>query len=205
MKELWKRVKKKSVRTEAFQNVCPVCDHKPMWIEESEIEIPYVGKVLEVTSLCKQCGFKYVTLDYLEEKEPVRYIFKVESEDDLNTKVYRSKYGIIEIKELGLKVEPGVAAEGYLTNVEGVLNRFKEIVEQYIRFHKGERGFEKEIERALILLEKIEEVREGKMVVSLVLTDPAGISSIVSEKAKKEILSQEEAEQYRTSFVLSFE
>jgi len=172
--------------------------------EHAEMEVPYAGKVWEVTLRCEKCGYKHVTLDYVERKEPVRYTYVLEYPDELPTKVYRSKYGTVEIAELGLKVEPGIVAEGYLTNVEGILERFKDILQQYIRFHKNEKEAQGEVYRAFMLINKLEDAKAGNLAITIILTDPAGISSIVSEKAVKEVLSPEEAKRYMDEFTISF-
>jgi len=195
----------KKERIDSFESPCPACDAGSLEEEHSEVEVPYAGRVLEVTLRCQACGYKHVSLDYLEQKEPVRYSFHVDGPEELTTKIYRSKYGVLEIPELGLKVEPGVAADGYLTNVEGVLERFKGILQQYIRLHRNEKDAQDEVYRAFMLINKLEDVKTGTLAVTIVLTDPAGISSIVSEKAKKKTLSRDEAEQYMNTFTISFE
>ena len=195
----------KKERIDFFESECPVCDKKTLKEEHAEIEVPYAGKVWEVTLRCEKCGYKHVTLDYVERKEPVRYTYRVEHPDELSTKIYRSKYGIVEIAELGLKVEPGIVAEGYLTNVEGILERFKEILQQYIRFHKNEKEAQDEVYRAFMLINKLEDVKTGTLSVTITLTDPAGISSIVSEKATREVLSPGEAKHHMDEFAISFE
>ena len=204
MRPLSKRVVKKE-EVDFFENVCPACGAKPMKELHAEIEIPYVGRVLEITLRCESCAYKYASLDYLERKEAVRFSYRVNRTEDLTTKIYRSKYGILEVTELGLKVEPGVVAEGYLTNVEGVLNRFRDILQQYIRFHRDEVDTEEDILRATTLIDQIEEVKTGKRKVTIVLTDPTGISSIVSDQAKRELLSPEETRELEPEFTISIE
>ncbi len=185
-----------------FQARCPSCGFKPMGQQQSEIDIPYAGKVLELSLVCSKCRYRTSSIDYLEQRPPVRYRFVVRNPEDLETKVYRSKYGFMEIPELGLKVEPGRVAEGYLTNVEGVLNRFRDVIAQFMRFNEGQDDAVQELARARDLLEKIEQVKEGKLQVTLVLTDPFGISSIDSEEARREAMTEEEAGEFMDQFVI---
>jgi zinc finger protein len=186
-------------------SICPVCGESGLREKHSQVEVPYAGKVLEITLQCEKCNYKHVSLDYLEPGEPVRFSFLVEGPQHLSVKVYRSRYGVIELVELGLKVEPGAAADGYLTNVEGVLNRFGDILRQVVRFNSDEEGSPEDIHKALEILEKLEGVKTGEQKVTMVLMDPAGISAIVSDEAKREPLSQEDIEKYSDSFVITFE
>ena len=46
----------------------------------------------------------------------------------MTTRVVRSSSCTVRIVELGLEVEPGDNATGYISNVEGVLNRFSDAI-----------------------------------------------------------------------------
>jgi len=89
----------------------------------------------------------------------------------------------LSIPELGVEINPGPACTGFVTNVEGVLDRIGQVVEATCRWNEGETK-----ETACALLERIAQAREGKLPFTLVLDDPSGNSAIVSEKAKKTAL-----------------
>ena len=78
-----------------------------------------------------------------------------------------------------MSVTPGMGAEGYVSNIEGVLQRFKKIVE-------SERDTTEEPEikkKAKNLLKKIWKVECGDEALKLVIEDPSGNSAIISERA----------------------
>ncbi len=89
--------------------------------------------------------------------------------------------GTIEVPELGLAVEPGIACEGFVTNVEGVLSRFEEAVENVLARAESD----EERAAALRVQEKIAAAREVAFPFTVTLKDPAGNSALVSEKARK--------------------
>jgi zinc finger protein len=94
--------------------------------------------------------------------------------------VVRGSSGTIEIPEFGVRIDPGPACEAFVSNVEGILLRVIQVVEQIL---PGLQGTEQE--NAVALLEKIGEIREGMLPVTLIIEDPCGNSAIVSDKAEK--------------------
>ena len=52
----------------------------------------------------------------------------IEDEEQLRARVVRSSSCTVCIPELDLEVNPGTSSTGYVSNVEGVLNRFQEII-----------------------------------------------------------------------------
>jgi zinc finger protein len=105
---------------------------------------------------------------------------RVESVEDLSIRVVRGSSGAIEIPDLGVRIDPGPACEAFVSNVEGILLRVIQVVEQML---PGLQGSEQE--SAVTLLNRIGEVREGKLPVTLIIEDPCGNSAIVSGKAVK--------------------
>ena len=104
----------------------------------------------------------------------------VTTREDLDVRVVRSMTGVLEIPECGVRIDPGPACEGFVTNVEGVLDR----IAQAIRIAVTD-GDETEKERARVLLEKIECIKTGGLPVTLIIQDPMGNSVLVSDKAQK--------------------
>ncbi|MBU2560189.1 ZPR1 zinc finger domain-containing protein [archaeon] len=158
-----------------MQLLCPVCDAAGLELTTNSHEIAYFGEIMETMTKCQKCGYRHVDVMVLGEKEPSRYTFKAEGTEDLNVRVVRSGKSTVEIKELGVKITPGPANEGYISNVEGVLTRIEDIV-----------FMQKDSERKRALLEKIKKAKEGKFAFNLKITDPSGNSAILSDRAKKE-------------------
>ena len=188
---------------------CPVCDWNFLKYRSLELDVPYFGKATQTTLFCEKCGYKHNDILLSQLKEPTRYSMTIDDEKDLSVKVVRSASATVSVPELGLLVEPGVASEGYISNVEGVLRRFRDAVEQAIRFAQDGEDTEstterKEREAAQVkgkeILAWIDEVIAGDRTVTMIIDDPFGNSAIISEKAGKEGMSEDEARNLKTGF-----
>ncbi|NJE86030.1 ZPR1 zinc finger domain-containing protein [Thermococcus sp. CX2] len=177
---------------------CPICGGKGTLKALQYVhEIPYFGKVMESTIICERCGYRNADVMILEDRPPKLYTVKVENEKDLFTRVVRSKSGTIELDEIGVKIEPGPAAEGFVSNVEGVLERVRETLLMARDFRKQE-GDEEAVKRADEILQYIEEVKNGKKPLTVKIMDPFGNSALIGEKVKSRLLTQEEIKKLST-------
>ncbi len=158
---------------------CPVCNTEIEYLYQTD-NIPYFSDIIIIRALCEKCGYRYVDTQVLTTQAPGRVEFFVEVPDDLNTRVVRSMEGTIMIPELGVRIDPGPACEGFISNVEGVLDRVVGVVEGIITC-----GDEKERENARKFLESVAAVKSGELLVTLIIDDPSGNSAIISEKTKK--------------------
>jgi zinc finger protein len=165
---------------------CPACKNKTTLMEMIK-ELPSYGKILISSLACTHCGFKFNDVMNAEFHSPSKWIAEIESEKDLNTKIIKSSNASIKLQELGLMVSPGPLSQGYYSNLEGVLQRFKEAVEIAERNSEG-----KEKENAKKTLEEIEKTLNGKKKATLVLLDPFGNSKLIGEKVRQEKLSEKE-------------
>lgn len=129
---------------------------------------------------CLSCGYRHADVVTLETREPTRYTLKVESEEDMLIRVVRSGSARIEIPELGIKITPGLNSEGYVSNVEGVLERIEDVLVMMGSWKDG-KG-----EMAGKLLTRLKKIKTGKEAVHLIIEDSAGNSAIISDKAVKE-------------------
>jgi len=171
---------------------CPICGGKNTLKALNYLhEIPYFGKVMESTIICEKCGYRNADVMLLEEKEPKLYTVKVEEEKDLFTRVVRSKSGTIELEEIGMKIEPGPASQGFVTNIEGVLERARETLLMAKNFKKEENE-EESIKKIEEILNYIEGVKEGKKPLTVRIMDPFGNSALIGEKVKSRLLTKEE-------------
>ncbi|HDG63924.1 hypothetical protein DRN41_04395 [Thermococci archaeon] len=171
---------------------CPICGGKNTLKALNYLhEIPYFGKVMESTIICEKCGYRNADVMLLEEKEPKLYTVKVEEEKDLFTRVVRSKSGTIELEEIGIKIEPGPASQGFVTNIEGVLERARETLLMAKNFKKEENE-EESIKKIEEILNYIEGVKEGKKPLTVRIMDPFGNSALIGEKVKSRLLTKEE-------------
>ncbi len=116
----------------------------------------------------------------LKHGEPVRYVYRTATSDDLAVRVMRSMSASIEIPELGVRIDPGPTCQGFVSNIEGILDRIIQAIGSAIIDGDAE-----EREKARSLLEKIARVKCGELAVTVILEDPLGNSAIVSDSAEK--------------------
>ena len=128
----------------------------------------------------------------------MRHTMKVSTADHMCTRVIRSTSGTVRIPEWGLDIEPGPASEGYVSNVEGILDR----VERIVRMARKWAEKDEEVQRADELLAEIEAAREGKACFTLVIEDPLGNSAIVDSCVQIEPLTAEEAAELNTGMLI---
>ena len=147
--------------------------------------IPYFSEILLISGVCS-CGFRIVDTMVLNEREPSMWELRVETPADLNARVVRSTAGEIDLPDFGINVRPGPACDGFVSNVEGVLDRAEDAVRRVLPSCEGD-----EVHAAAAVLEKIALARDSKMPFTIRITDPSGNSGIVSEKAVKTKLDVE--------------
>lgn len=164
---------------QTVKSPCPDCGKEITIIYDTET-IPYFSEILLISGACDSCGFRIVDTMILNEHEPCKWEFHVESVDDLNARVVRSTAGEIDIPEFGLNIRPGPACSGFVSNVEGVLERAEDAVNRALFSAEGS-----EVDTAKVIRENLRKAREGKFAFTLIITDPSGNSGIVSSRAKK--------------------
>lgn len=163
--------------------LCPFCHKKALSLSEEELDIPFFGKVFLFGMNCDACKYRKSDVEAAEQREPARWSFEIKGKDDLSTRVIRSSLGVIKIPHVGT-IEPGPDAEGFVTNVEGVIERFKEQIEHARDSEEDEEAKKK----AKNLLKKLQNVLWGEESLKIIIEDKSGNSAIVSEKAEKTAL-----------------
>ena len=112
----------------------------------------------------------------------------IDSVEDLNVRVIRSMSASIEIPGVGVRIDPGPLCQGFVSNVEGVLDRIETVVKGAFNW-----GNEVEKENAAALLADIVRVKAGTFPITLILEDPNGNSGIeCRNRATKEAYEPEE-------------
>lgn len=175
---------------------CPACgiEGKAKSIMK-ELEIPHFGKVLETSIQCPECGFKHNDIIALEQNDPAKYVLEI-NKNTLTVRVVRSQSATVTIPEVGIKVEPGPKSEGYVTNVEGMLNRFEDAVKKALQLFDDE---ESQI-NGKNTLDHIQELKNGNKTATLIIQDPFGQSNIVSDKVEILEIPEEELRELKTGF-----
>ena len=93
-------------------------------------------------------------------------------------------------------MEPGPKSEGYVTNVEGILNRFEDAVKKALNLFDDEPS---QI-NGKNTLNKIQELKKGNGTATLIIQDPFGQSKIVSDSAEILEIPEEELNELKTGF-----
>ena len=158
---------------------CPVCQTEINYLYQTD-EIPYFSEILIISALCPSCGYRLADTQILRNAEPSRWELGIETPDDMMIRVIRSMNGTIRIPELGIRIDPGPACEGFVSNVEGVLNRIEKVLESLLSWAETV----EERERICCLQESLEKVRQGTLPVTLVIEDLSGNSAIIADRAK---------------------
>jgi len=159
---------------------CPCCNTEIPYLYKTE-NIPYFSDILIISAICPSCGYKFVDTQLLKHNEPARYTVPINAEEDMSIRVIRSMGAAIEIPEIGVRIDPGAVCQGFVSNMEGVLDRIEQVVQGAFTW-----GTDEEKENAAALLVNIARIKAGTFPVTLILEDPDGNSGIISDKTVTE-------------------
>ncbi|MBT7902962.1 ZPR1 zinc finger domain-containing protein [Candidatus Woesearchaeota archaeon] len=160
--------------------LCPICNTKNLVLREEELEIPFFGNVYVFSMTCSNCKFHKADLECKEKREPAKYTLVIDSEEDMKIRVVRSSEAVIKLQRIG-SIEPGPAAQGFITNVEGIINRIQKQVE-LLKESEDDNTIKK---KAKNVIKKLGRIKWGQDSATLVIEDPSGNSVIISDKVKK--------------------
>ncbi len=160
---------------------CPMCQKNTLTLYETEQDIPHFGKVFIFGMSCSntECNYKQNDVEVEKVGEPSKIEFILNNSKDLSVRVVKSSEATIKIPGLKMEVEPGVASDGYVSNIEGLLQRFKKILEAE-RDTADEDNIRK---KAKNLLKKLWKAECGDEELKIIIEDSTGNSAIISEKA----------------------
>ncbi|MBU1112026.1 MAG: ZPR1 zinc finger domain-containing protein [Nanoarchaeota archaeon] len=159
---------------------CHLCGKKTLTLREEEVDVPHFGRVFIFSMQCDSCNFRKADLEPAEQKDPATYTFEIDSEDDLNIKVVKSAEATLKIPRI-ITIEPGPASEGYITNIEGDIERVKKIIQSAMDSEEDHDAKKK----AKNLIKKLNNAQLGREKLKIIISDPTGNSAIISDKAQK--------------------
>lgn len=162
---------------------CPFCNKKTLTLTEARREVPFFGVCYIFSMDCSNCKYHKADVESEEDHGKVKYSFTVENEEDLKVRVVKSSNATVKFGSIG-SMEPGESANGFITNVEGLLNRIKHQVET-LRDVASDDGDKETLKKAKNHLKKLTRVLWGQEPLKITLTDPTGNSAIISPKAEK--------------------
>ena len=167
---------------------CPFCHEKTLTLTDTSREVPYFGICYIFSMDCSSCKYHKADVEAEEEHEPVKYEITITSEEDLKIRVVKSSNATVKLGALG-SIEPGETANGYITNVEGLLNRMKQQIEHLKKAaQEGDEADEETATKCKNMLKKLTRILWGQEPLKITISDPSGNSAIISEKAEKKRL-----------------
>ena len=159
---------------------CGLCGEAKATLKEEQIDIPLFGKVFVFSVHCEGCGYHKSDIEPAETKEPCKYTLEVSTEEDMNIKIVKSGDATVKIPHI-ISIEPGPASNGYVTNVEGLLERVKKMIESAAEAEEDD-GAKK---KAKNMIKKLNKVILGREPLKIIIEDQTGHSAIISDKAQK--------------------
>ena len=154
-------------------------------------EIAYFGEHTQVTLTCPGCGWRQTDFIPAEARDGSCQAYHIDSVEDLQVRIIRGSACTVRLVELDLEVRPGSQSTGYVSNIEGVLNRFQEVIDMVGRQAAAE-GNDEAIAELTTLTEAMLEVRQGQRGVTLEFLDPHGHSMILTENVDSRPLTEAE-------------
>jgi len=180
----------------ALDYPCPQCKSDMMLkMLTMSSEIPYFGEHTQITIVCDSCGWKHTDFIPSEGEKPGLWKINVDNIEKLSARVIRSSSCTIKIAALDLEASPGSGSSGYVSNVEGILNRFIDAVAIILNDCD-----EEILEKANEMINMLEGVKEGNRGVTIELLDPKGRSQIIHDDAMHRELTKTEKEELQTGF-----
>jgi zinc finger protein len=117
----------------------------------------------------------------------------------MSVRVVRSGSGTIRIPELGITIEPGVASEAFVSNIEGILVRVERVLDQLGRDAEDAPARA----RVMDLQDTLGALRLGAgPPITVILEDPFGNSAILAEGARREAIPPDEADQLKVGMLV---
>lgn len=157
---------------------CPICSEKALVLTDIEREIPFFGRVNLFSMSCESCKYHKADVEPAEPKDPCSITFTINSEADMSVRVVKSAGATVKMPRI-MTMESNELANGYVTNIEGLLNRAKKVLEQ-VRDTSDDSSEQK---KAKTLIKKIQDIMWGREELTITIEDPAGASAIISERA----------------------
>ncbi|TFG32256.1 ZPR1 zinc finger domain-containing protein [Candidatus Thorarchaeota archaeon] len=177
---------------EELAPICPTCRKGKLNIRSMIYSVPFFNELAMFNMVCPECGFSHNDVFSAEQRKPSRFSIYVDDVSLLSVRIVRSGSGTYRFPEWGIDVEPGPAADSFITNVEGLLYRVRGVVETAANFSE----VDSEKQRASEILNQMEDALNGEFPFTLILEDPAGVSGILPDDmtlVKYEELSPTEA------------
>ena len=179
----------------------PVCESENTKITQKIMDIPHFPQLWFINLTCLDCKYKHNDFLNLDVKDPVRHIYHALNKEDYTTKIIRAANGTISFPQIGAMIEPGPSADGFINNIEGILQDIKEKAKFLLNISTSE---EEKIKISKYI-DSLDEYINNNLPIDIVIEDPFGNSSIIpNNPANLETtkLTPEETEKLKTGFIV---
>ncbi|MDO8627519.1 MAG: ZPR1 zinc finger domain-containing protein [Candidatus Diapherotrites archaeon] len=166
---------------------CPNCS-KQATLTELLQDIPNFGEALISNLNCEHCAYNFNDVMSSSTHKPVFFSARIENENDLKIKIVKSSSSFVALPELETEIFPSPSSDGYISNIEGLLERVKESVQAI----SGKKAIEK--------FEQIEKAMNAEIKFSVELKDIYGHGALIGNKVEKKILSEKEISELKKLF-----
>jgi len=171
---------------------CPECGKKAFMVNTLH-KVMHFGEVLISNVRCENCGYNSNDILPAKQKKPKIFYVKINTTKDLETKIVKSSTAFIEVPELGLSLLPTPSSQGYITNIEGLLEKVQDSLESIAFLEDSKEQREKISEQ----IKKIEKARNAELKFKVIVEDAFGNSALIGKKAKSKPLSKKRIEELR--------
>src|SRR3989344_6948569 len=108
---------------------CPMCHKNTLTLRNMKREIPYFGPCYIFSMDCNSCNYHMADVESENnDGKGVKYSIDVTDEKDLQIRVVKSSQATVKVPRL-IEITPGPISNGYVTNIEGIINRIKNVIE----------------------------------------------------------------------------
>ena len=159
---------------------CPVCGSDKAVLIQKNLNIPYYSDFFMTSVICRSCGLRSTDFRNLNSSDPVKWIYHATGIDDFETKVVRSASGIVEIPEIGIKVEPKMMPETWIKNLEGLLLHFRQKLLPLLG--EDDESVVQKVQERIHLIDKL---LRGSTAFTIIVEDPEGNSIIIPADESK--------------------
>ena len=159
--------------------ICPTCHEKTLTLTEKDMEVPYFGTCFLFSMECSSCEYRMSDVEFEKKAKHKKHSIEIDSEEDLKIRVVKSSSAVIKIPRF-VEITPGAMSEGYVSNIEGVLLRFRKVLES--QKEKDDPKTRKNIKNKL---KKLQKIMWGREKATLIIEDKTGNSAIISEKTNE--------------------
>jgi zinc finger protein len=159
---------------------CPICSEKKLTLREEEVDVAHFGHMFIFSMTCDGCKYRKADIECATQQAPAKYTLEVEGDGDLNARVVKSGEATVKIPRI-MTIEPGATSEGYITNVEGLLQRVKKTLQSTLDA-EDEADNKKKLKN---MIKKVSKAMVGREKIKIIISDPTGNSAIISDRAVK--------------------